>query len=49
MKGGNISETADFVNCSRADMVKVHRACQNGTIENKRRGNYGGSRVIDER
>ncbi|KFM75608.1 hypothetical protein X975_02134, partial [Stegodyphus mimosarum] len=31
-KGGRISETAEFVNCSCAAVVKVHRAWQNGTV-----------------
>ncbi|GFY33665.1 uncharacterized protein TNCV_4593771 [Trichonephila clavipes] len=34
-KGGSISETAEFVNCSRAAVVKVYRAWQNGTVQNQ--------------
>ncbi|GFT86079.1 hypothetical protein TNCV_3256951 [Trichonephila clavipes] len=30
-KGGSISETAKFVNCSRATVVKAYLACLNGT------------------
>lgn len=46
-KGGSISETAQFVNCSRATVVKVYREWTNGTLANKRRGNCGAPRVID--
>ena len=46
-KGGSISETAQFVNCSRAAVVKVYREWTNGTIANKRRGNCGAPRAID--
>nr|XP_042895018.1 uncharacterized protein LOC122268773 [Parasteatoda tepidariorum] len=48
-KGGSISETTDFVNCSRAAVVKVYRAWQNGTIQNKRRGTCGAPRAKDSR
>ncbi|GBO03171.1 hypothetical protein AVEN_201717-1 [Araneus ventricosus] len=48
-KGGSISETANFVNCSRAAVVKVYRAWQYGTIQNQRRGTCGAPRAIDER
>ncbi|XP_071036417.1 uncharacterized protein [Parasteatoda tepidariorum] len=37
-KGGSISETANFVNCLRAAVVKVYRAWQNDTIQNQRGG-----------
>ncbi|GBM27482.1 hypothetical protein AVEN_205269-1 [Araneus ventricosus] len=48
-KGGSISETANFVNCSRAAVVKVYRPWQYGTIQNQRRGTYGAPRAIDDR
>ncbi|KFM68122.1 Transposable element Tcb1 transposase, partial [Stegodyphus mimosarum] len=48
-KGGSISETAEFVNCSRAAVVKVYRAWQNGTVQNQRRGKCGAPRAIDDR
>ncbi|GBO12980.1 hypothetical protein AVEN_65033-1 [Araneus ventricosus] len=48
-KGGSISETANFVNCSRAAVVKLYRACQYGTIQNQRRGTCGAPRAIDDR
>ncbi|KFM59722.1 Transposable element Tcb1 transposase, partial [Stegodyphus mimosarum] len=48
-KGGSISETALFVNCSRAAVVKVYRAWQNGTVQNQRRGKCGAPRAIDDR
>ncbi|GBN76232.1 hypothetical protein AVEN_264024-1 [Araneus ventricosus] len=48
-KGGSISETANFVNCSRAAVVKVYRAWQYGTIQNQRRGTCGAPRDIDDR
>lgn len=48
-KGGSISETAQFVKCSRAAVVKVYRQWQNGTIKNQRRGKCGGPRAIDVR
>ena len=48
-KGGSISETANFVNCSRAAVVKVYRAWKNGTIQNQRRGKCGAPRAIDGR
>ncbi|GBN00451.1 hypothetical protein AVEN_85519-1 [Araneus ventricosus] len=48
-KGGSISETAKFVNCSRAAMVKVYRAWQYGTIANQRCGTCGAPRAIDDR
>ncbi|XP_044138724.1 leydig cell tumor 10 kDa protein homolog isoform X1 [Bufo gargarizans] len=46
-KGGSISETAQFVNCSRAAVVKVYGEWINGTLVNKRRGNCGAPRAID--
>ncbi|KFM59137.1 Transposable element Tcb1 transposase, partial [Stegodyphus mimosarum] len=48
-KGGSISETAEFVNCSRAAVVKVYRAWQNGTVQNQQRGKCGAPRAIDDR
>ncbi|GBL86576.1 hypothetical protein AVEN_194831-1 [Araneus ventricosus] len=48
-KGGSIPETANFVNCSRAAVVKVYRAWQYGTIQNQRRGTCGAPRAIDDR
>ncbi|GBO29083.1 hypothetical protein AVEN_184010-1 [Araneus ventricosus] len=48
-KGGSISETANFVNCSRAAVVKVYRAWQYGTIQNQRRGTCVAPRAIDDR
>src|SRR5580765_7506239 len=48
-KGESISETAEFVNCSRAVVVKVYRAWQNETVQNQRRGKCGAPRVIDDR
>ncbi|GFY28882.1 transposable element Tcb1 transposase [Trichonephila clavipes] len=48
-KGGSISKTAEFVNCSRATVVKVYHAWQNGTVQNQRRGKCGAPRVIDDR
>ncbi|GBM50689.1 hypothetical protein AVEN_45961-1 [Araneus ventricosus] len=45
-KGGSISETANFVNCSRVAMVKV---VLHGTIQNQRRGTCGVPRAIDDR
>ncbi|GBM61576.1 hypothetical protein AVEN_96170-1 [Araneus ventricosus] len=48
-KGGSISETANFVNCSRAAVLKVYRAWQYGTIQNQRRGTSGAPRAIDDR
>ncbi|KFM73508.1 Transposable element Tcb1 transposase, partial [Stegodyphus mimosarum] len=48
-KGGSISETAEFVNCSRAAVVKVYRAWQKGTVQNQRRGKCGAPRAIDDR
>ncbi|XP_071041721.1 uncharacterized protein [Parasteatoda tepidariorum] len=48
-KGGGTSETTYFVNCSRAAVVKVYRARQNGTVQNKRRGTCGAPRGIDDR
>ncbi|GBM14516.1 hypothetical protein AVEN_101161-1 [Araneus ventricosus] len=48
-KGGSISETANFVNCSRAAVVKVYRARQYGAIQNQRRGTCGAPRAIDDR
>ncbi|GBO33760.1 hypothetical protein AVEN_145054-1 [Araneus ventricosus] len=46
-KGGSISETSNFVNCSRAAVVKVYRAWQYGTIQNQRCGTCGEPRAID--
>ncbi|GFY19621.1 transposable element Tcb1 transposase [Trichonephila clavipes] len=48
-KGGSISETAEFVNCSHAAGVKVYRAWQNGTVQNQGRGKCGAPRAIDDR
>ncbi|GBM02180.1 hypothetical protein AVEN_190600-1 [Araneus ventricosus] len=48
-KGGSISETANFVNYSRAAVVKVNRAWQYGTIQNQRRATCGTPRAIDDR
>ncbi|GBL71855.1 hypothetical protein AVEN_231510-1 [Araneus ventricosus] len=48
-KGGSISETANFVNCSRAAVVKVYRAWKYDTIQNQRRGTRGAPRAIDDR
>ncbi|KAH7960817.1 hypothetical protein HPB49_023589 [Dermacentor silvarum] len=48
-KGGSISGTAKFVNCSRAAVVKVNRAWQNGTVQNPRWGKCGAPRAIDDR
>ncbi|GFT47358.1 uncharacterized protein TNCV_3749311 [Trichonephila clavipes] len=48
-KGGSISETAEFVNCSCAAVVKVYRAWQNGTVQNQRRGKCGAPLAIDDR
>ncbi|GBM98618.1 hypothetical protein AVEN_242620-1 [Araneus ventricosus] len=48
-KGGSISETANFVNCSRAAVVKVYHAWQYGTIQNQRRGTCDAPRAIDDR
>ncbi|GBN51567.1 hypothetical protein AVEN_28283-1 [Araneus ventricosus] len=48
-KGGSISETENFVNCSRATVVKVYRAWQYGTIQNQRCGTCGAPRAIDDR
>ncbi|GBM52144.1 hypothetical protein AVEN_265621-1 [Araneus ventricosus] len=47
-KGGSISETANFVNCSHAAVVKVYHAWQYGTIQNQRRGTCGAPRAIDD-
>ncbi|GFV70961.1 transposable element Tcb1 transposase [Trichonephila clavipes] len=48
-KGGSISETAEFVNCSHAAVVKVYRAWQNGTVQSQGRGKCGAPRAIDDR
>ncbi|GFT99601.1 uncharacterized protein TNCV_114801 [Trichonephila clavipes] len=48
-KGGSISETAEFVNCSHAAVIKVYRAWQNGTVQNQGRGKCGAPRAIDDR
>ncbi|GBO16109.1 hypothetical protein AVEN_19151-1 [Araneus ventricosus] len=48
-KGGSISETANFLNFSRAAVVKIYRAWQYGTIQNQRRGTCGAPRPIDGR
>lgn len=45
----SISETANFVNCSRTAVIKVHLAWQNFTIEKKRRDKCGRSWSIDDR
>ncbi|KAJ8883342.1 hypothetical protein PR048_015185 [Dryococelus australis] len=46
---GSISETATFVNCSRASVVKVYRDWTNGTNGKYRRGNCGSPRAIEVR
>ncbi|GBL57127.1 hypothetical protein AVEN_187229-1 [Araneus ventricosus] len=48
-KGGSILEMANFVNCSRAAVVKVYCAWQYGTIQNQRRGTCGAPWAIDDR
>ncbi|GFT13555.1 transposable element Tcb1 transposase [Trichonephila clavipes] len=48
-QGWNISETAEFVNCSHAAVVKVYRAWQNETVQNQGRGKCGAPRAIDDR
>lgn len=48
-KGGSISEMANYVTCSRAAVVKVYHAWQNGTIQNQRRGKCGAPQAIDDR
>ncbi|GBM91022.1 hypothetical protein AVEN_198491-1 [Araneus ventricosus] len=48
VKGGSLSETANFVKCSRAAVVKVYRAWQYGTIQNQRRGTCGAPRAMTE-
>ncbi|GFV81429.1 transposable element Tcb1 transposase [Trichonephila clavipes] len=48
-QGWKYFETAEFVNCSRATVVKVYRAWQNGTVQNQRRGKCGAPRAIDDR
>ncbi|GBM31547.1 hypothetical protein AVEN_247242-1 [Araneus ventricosus] len=48
-KGGSISKTANFVNCSSAAVVKVYCAWQYGTIQNQRCGTCGAPRAIDDR
>ncbi|GFY20127.1 transposable element Tcb1 transposase [Trichonephila clavipes] len=48
-KGGSISETAEFVNCSHAAVVKVYHAWQNGNVQNQGRGKCGAPRAIDDR
>ncbi|GBN59495.1 hypothetical protein AVEN_38791-1 [Araneus ventricosus] len=48
-KGGSISETGNFLNCSRAAVVKVYRAWQYDTIQNQRRGTCSAPRTIDDR
>nr|XP_042903078.1 uncharacterized protein LOC122270306 [Parasteatoda tepidariorum] len=48
-KGGSISETANFVNCSSAAVVKVYHVWQNGTLQNTQRGTCGAPQVIDDR
>lgn len=47
--GGSISETANFINCSRATMVRVYHAWQTGTIENRLCDKYSAPRTIDDR
>ncbi|GFW18447.1 DDE_3 domain-containing protein [Trichonephila clavipes] len=49
VKGGSISETAKFVKCSLAAIVKVFRAWKNGTVQNQCRGKCGAPRVTDDR
>ncbi|GBN83878.1 hypothetical protein AVEN_267935-1 [Araneus ventricosus] len=48
-KGGSISEMANFMNCSRAAVVKVYHAWQYGIIQNQRRGTCGAPRAINDR
>ncbi|GFV25905.1 transposable element Tcb1 transposase [Trichonephila clavipes] len=48
-EGGSISETAKFVSCSCAAVVKVYHACQNGTVQNKRRGKCNAPWTKDDR
>ncbi|XP_055944462.1 uncharacterized protein LOC129975424 [Argiope bruennichi] len=48
-KGGGISETANFINCSRAAVMKIYHAWQNGTIQKQLRGKCGTPRAIDGR
>ncbi|GBO39348.1 hypothetical protein AVEN_237553-1 [Araneus ventricosus] len=48
-KGGSVLETANFVNCSRAAVVKVYRVWQYGTIQNQRHGTCGAPWAIDDR
>lgn len=47
-KGASISETAGFVKCSRAAVVKIYRDWTNGTVTTNR-ANCGAPRVIDVR
>ncbi|GFS90003.1 transposable element Tcb1 transposase [Trichonephila clavipes] len=48
-KDGGISETAKFVNCLRATVVKLYHAWQNKTVQNQRRGKCGAPRDMDDR
>ncbi|KAJ8880817.1 hypothetical protein PR048_017288 [Dryococelus australis] len=48
-KGGSISETATYVNCSHASVVKVYREWTNGAIGNNLCGNCGAPRAVDVR
>lgn len=49
VKAGSISETTEFVKCSRAAMSKGCRALQMALTKNKRLGNCGGLWPKDER
>ncbi|KAJ8866212.1 hypothetical protein PR048_032055 [Dryococelus australis] len=46
-KRSSISETATFVNCSRASVVTVYPEWMNGNIGDNRRGDCGAPRAID--
>lgn len=48
-KGRSISETANFINCSRAAVVKVYCEWQNSTTENQRRDKCNASQSIDDK
>ncbi|XP_055944468.1 uncharacterized protein LOC129975430 [Argiope bruennichi] len=49
VKSGSISETANFVNCSLAAVVKVYCAGQNDTVQNQRQGKCGAPQAIEGR
>ncbi|XP_063803796.1 vomeronasal type-2 receptor 26-like [Pseudophryne corroboree] len=48
-KGGSISKTVQFVNCSHAAVVKVYRDWTNGTIVNNQWGSCGAPCATDVR